>query len=209
MWWSQVLEWLRRHSVAHRHGVPAQWNLRDVGHDGVSLAWVHRGNRRLGGQGEARKREGRTDMMNLELVRYAYGADSTLGKLYVDEAFECFILEDERRDVKVPGKTCIPPGRYEILLRNEGPMNERYRDRYDFHEGMLWFQDVENFTYIYFHTGNKEEHTDGCPLTGQMPVILPDGEFEIARSRAAYVPFYKKVVAVLKTERVWIHVREK
>ena len=150
-------------------------------------------------------------MTNLELRRYAYGDDSTLGKLLIDETFECFILEDERRDVKVKGETCIPEGRYEIKLRDEGGMNERYKDRFpELHRGMLHLQDVPEFTYIYFHIGNKESHTDGCLLTGSVPVCMPDGEFEVARSKDAYLALYRKILPVLLDyERVFIHVSEK
>jgi hypothetical protein len=150
------------------------------------------------------------DMMNLELIRYGYGKDSTLGRLLVDGEFECFTLEDERREVKVFGETCIPAGRYEIKLRDEGGMHQRHLDRVpELHQGMLWLQDVENFTYIYLHIGNKEKHTNGCPLTGQVPVCLPDGEFEVARSEVAYVAMYRKVIAPLSAgERVFIHVSE-
>ena len=147
-------------------------------------------------------------MMNLEIIRYGYGNDSTLGRLLVDGEFECFTLEDERREVKVSGETCIPPGRYEIKLRAEGGMHERYKDRFpEMHQGMLWLQDVTGFTWIYLHIGNKESHTNGCPLVGQVPVCLPDGEFEVARSEVAYVQLYRKVMAVMD-ERVYLHVSE-
>lgn len=149
-------------------------------------------------------------MMNLEIDRYAFGDDSTLGKLWVGGSFECFTLEDERREVKVPGETCIPVGRYEVLLRDEGGMNERYHDRFpEFHKGMLHLQDVPEFEWIYFHTGNRESHTRGCPLVGQVPVMLPSGEFEIAQSVLAYTALYRKALAALATERVWVHVRER
>ena len=149
-------------------------------------------------------------MMNLELVRYGYGTDSTLGRLLVDGEFECFTLEDERREVKVYGETCIPDGRYEIILRTEGGMTQRYADRFpELHKGMLWLQDVPEFEYVYLHIGNKESHTDGCPLVGRVPVCLPDGEFEISRSELAYVDLYRKVIAALESgERVFIHVSE-
>ena len=149
-------------------------------------------------------------MMNLELHRYAFGDDSTLGRLSIDGEFECFTLEDERRTVKVRGETCIPPGQYEILLRTEGGLHTKYAERFpETHKGMLWFQDVPGFTYIYLHIGNRENQTDGCPLVGVVPVILPDGEFEIARSGDAYTALYAKVVAALDAdERVWVHVTE-
>ena len=148
--------------------------------------------------------------MNLELMRYAFGNDSTLGRLAIDGEPFCFTLEDERRTVKVKGETCIPPGQYEILLRTEGGLHTKYSARFpETHKGMLWLQDVPGFTYIYLHIGNRESNTDGCPLVGVVPIVLPDGEFEIARSRDAYLALYAKVVESLDTgERVWIHVTE-
>ena len=34
------------------------------------------------------------------------------------------------------------------------------------HKGMIHVQDVAGFEYIYFNTGNIDEHTDGCLLLG-------------------------------------------
>ena len=69
-------------------------------------------------------------MINLMLERYAYGDDSTLGKLWhvtdTGRDLQCFTLEDEERDEKVPGETAIPIGTYEIKLRTEGGMHEKY-----------------------------------------------------------------------------------
>ncbi len=148
-------------------------------------------------------------MMNLEVRRYAFGDDSTLSKIDIDGEPECFGLEDERRTMKVKGETCIPPGRYEIKLRTEGGMHARYAERFpEIHKGMLWFQDVPGFTYIYFHIGNRDDHTDGCILTGTVPVILPDGEFEVARSKDAYLALYAKVIEALEDGAVWVHITE-
>ncbi len=148
-------------------------------------------------------------MMNLEVRRYAFGDDSTLSKIDIDGEPECFGLEDERRTMKVRGETCIPPGRYEIKLRTEGGMNGRYAERFpETHKGMLWLQDVDNFQWIYFHIGNRDDHTDGCILTGKVPVILPDGEFEVARSKDAYLALYAKVVEALEDGAVWVHITE-
>ena len=147
--------------------------------------------------------------MNLEVRRYAFGQDSTLSHIYVDGVRECFGLEDERRAVKVKGETCIPPGRYEIKLRTDGGMHARYAERFpEIHKGMLWLQDVDNFQWIYFHIGNRDDHTDGCILTGTVPVILPDGEFEVARSKDAYLKLYANVIAALEDGAVWVHITE-
>lgn len=152
-------------------------------------------------------------MLNIEIHRYGFGLNSTLGRVSLErrgEVFECFSLEDERRRVKVAGETCIPPGTYEVKLRTEGGLHSKYSDRFpETHRGMLWLQDVPNFQWVYIHIGNKERHTDGCPLVGEVPVILPDGEFEIARSEAAYLKLYSIVTEAMDAgERVVAHITE-
>ena len=152
-------------------------------------------------------------MMNIEVHRFGFGTNSCLGRLsakWQDQTFECFTLEDERRRVKVKGETCIPPGTYEIKLRPEGGMHARYAERFpEIHKGMLWLQNVDNFTFCYLHIGNKESHTAGCLLVGYVPIILPDGEFEIARSKDAYLSLYKMVMAAMDAgDKVAIHITE-
>jgi len=111
-------------------------------------------------------------MSNLELeqLRYSSDSDSTLSTLHnivnFRPEFLCYLLEDEYREVKVPGETRIPAGRYEIKLRTEGGMHGRYKDKYPWHKGMLWLQDVPNFTWIYIHPGVTDDHSEGCLLTG-------------------------------------------
>lgn len=149
--------------------------------------------------------------MNLTLERFGFGHDSTLGELLVDGIHEGFTLEDERRRVKVQGETCIPVGRYRILLRSEGGMDQRYRVRFPtLHRGMLWLQNVFNFSWVYLHIGNDEGDTDGCPLVGRVPVVLPDGEFGVASSTDVYVALYRQVIAAMDAgEEVWIDVTER
>lgn len=144
--------------------------------------------------------------MNLAMYRFGKGDDSTLSTLDVDDVFECFVLEDELRRIKVRGETAIPAGRYEIKLRTDSPKFEpKYGARFPFHEGMLWLQDVPNFDWVYIHIGNDDKDSDGCLLTGEVPQVYPDGEFTVGRSEAAYVRLYKKVIAALhRNERVFI-----
>lgn len=142
--------------------------------------------------------------------RFGFGTNSTISDVSI-VLHQMFALEDERRETKVPGETCIPPGRYLLKLRIEGGMHERYKARFPgVHRGMLWFQDVPGFTYVYYHVGNRERDTDGCPLTGEIPVMLPDGEFEVARSEKAYLAFYKKVLEAMDAgEEVWVEIKER
>lgn len=148
--------------------------------------------------------------MILRLVRFSSGPESTLGALFADGKFVCFSLEDEYRKVKVPGETRIPAGTYEIKLRSIGGMHFKYAARFaDFHQGMLWLQDVPGFEWIYLHCGNTDADTAGCILVG-------DGIHENVTTRgylngsvSAYERIYKPIARAIKDgERVMIEVRD-
>lgn len=149
--------------------------------------------------------------MDLTHERFGFGQESTLAEMLVDGLHECFLLEDERRKTKVKGETCIPVGTYKVELRTEGGMHKRYSTRFpNFHRGMIWIRHVPGFEYVYYHIGNDEGDTDGCPLNGRYPVVLPSGEFKVAESTAAYLAFAKKVYAAMdRGEEVWVTVRER
>jgi len=130
--------------------------------------------------------------MKITIDRYKSNADATLSRDSIDGEFECFGLEDEYREIKVPGKTRIPAGEYPVTLRAEGGMHGRYSVAdwcKDWHKGMLWVRDVPGFEWIYIHPGNTHLHTEGCLLTGEQA----NDNFTISRSRIAYERFYKKV----------------
>lgn len=155
-------------------------------------------------------------MLNLELMRYAFGTDSTLGRLYVsggERTFYCYTLEDQVRAkgaAKVKHETAIPAGTYQIKLRAEGGMHGEYKERFPaWHRGMLHLQDVPDFTWIYLHIGFREKHTSGCILVGEVPVVLPGGEFELvgSTSEPAYVRLYQRILEALDDgEKVAIHI---
>ena len=58
--------------------------------------------------------------MKLTVIRHNLQEDYTSGILLIDGVFECYTLEDEQREVKVWGKTCVPDGEYQITLRKTG-----------------------------------------------------------------------------------------
>ena len=92
-------------------------------------------------------------MVTYTLERYGFGADSTLGKLWRPTAtgreLEGFPVEDESREITVPGETAIPRGTYELKLRTEGGMHEKYLRRHlEMHKGMLWLQNVPDFEWV-------------------------------------------------------------
>ena len=146
--------------------------------------------------------------MELKLKRFSGADESTLGLISVDGRFSCYSLEDQWNVPKVPGETRIPPGRYEVILRIDGGMNERYADRFDFHKGMLWLQDVPDFTFIYIHTGNTDDHSEGCILVGDGQVQNITERGQVTSSVSAYTRLYKVVTEAILREEVWITVED-
>ncbi len=130
--------------------------------------------------------------MLIRVERFADDGTTTMGLLFVDGEFLCFTVEDTYREQKVAEKTRIPAGCYDVLLRNAGGMTQDYASRYpDMHKGMLHLQSVPGFEWVYFHTGNTAEHTEGC--------LLVADTLDISRgfggaSRNAYRKFYPLVM---------------
>lgn len=139
------------------------------------------------------RKPGKDGEMKLRLERIASDGDSTIGILFVDAAFECFTLEDEHRALKVKGETRIPAGTYRIDLRTEGGLTKVYGNRYGaMHRGMLWLRDVPDFEWIYIHTGNRDEHTEGCILVGEQ-CLSQAGDMAVLASRPAYRNLYPRL----------------
>ena len=105
--------------------------------------------------------------MELEVLRISSQVDSTSGILFDvtggKRKFLCYTIEDEYRAKKVRGETRIPEGTYELTLRKEGGFHTRYLKKYGakFHKGMLYVNNVKNFEWILWHTGNTDESTHG------------------------------------------------
>ena len=99
--------------------------------------------------------------MRLILKRLYLKTDYTIGKLYMDGKYFCDTLEDQVRDLtkekKIPGKTAIPAGTYEIVV-NVSPRFKRKLPR---------LLDVPGFDGILIHRGNTAEDTAGCILVGE------------------------------------------
>lgn len=157
--------------------------------------------------------------MDVYINRFCFGDDSTLSHAHIEQDFICFILEDQvRYGPKAPGETAIPYGTFDAVLRTEGGFHERYKQRFANdpvidHVGMIYLPDVPDFTWIQFHPGNTDEHTDGCPLTGLGVERRPDGEnnynIDPGTATEAYRLFYPPISkALLAGERVLIHIKK-
>ena len=95
--------------------------------------------------------------MNLRVIREPSTAAATMGILLIDGVFTCWTLEDVVREVKIPGETAIPAGRYEVRLS----LSQRFQK-------VLPEFTVPNFTGIRIHAGNTQADTAGCVLVGRV-----------------------------------------
>lgn len=121
-------------------------------------------------------------MINMLLQRKWCVKDATIGELFLNEVFECYVLEDIVRPIeqKVDGQTAIPAGTYKVIV-DWSPR---------FQKNMLHILDVPGFLGVRIHPGNAPKDTDGCLLVGQT-VDLAAGT--IGASRIAYEQLFRKL----------------
>jgi hypothetical protein len=131
--------------------------------------------------------------MDLLLIRRWYTDRSTIGTLYLDNLFEMYTLEDIEREVKVPGKTAIPRGKYRIVLD--------WSNR--FQKIMPHILDVPGFEGIRIHAGNTARDTEGCILVGlrREPDFVSDSKIAFNRL------FMKMEIARKKNEPISIEIK--
>ena len=99
--------------------------------------------------------------MKLKLIRQFGTEGFTEGKLYIDDVFECYTVEDEDRHleaggVKIPTVTAIPKGSYEVVLS----MSPRFK------RILPEVLNVPGFTGVRIHSGNSSKDSEGCILVG-------------------------------------------
>jgi hypothetical protein len=130
--------------------------------------------------------------MKVKLVREDFTEESTIGELFVDGTFQCYTLEDKVRDgIKVPGKTAIPFGQYDVVIN--------WSNR--FQKYMPLLINVPNFSGIRIHPGNIASDTEGCVLVGNYR-----SKNMITESRKAYANLMKKFQSVEKKEKITIEI---
>lgn len=137
--------------------------------------------------------------MNLTLKRKVFTNVSTIGELFINDVYECDILEDVDRGltatmdikeidkVKVHAKTAIPYGVYEVVIT--------YSNRFKCLMPLL--VDVKGYAGVRIHTGNTADHTEGCLLTGKMTGL----DF-VGNSRDKYATLFKKLTEACAKEKV-------
>ena len=145
--------------------------------------------------------------MLVRLDRVLSKVNGTLGILHIDN-FNCFTLEDNYTETKIPGETRIPAGTYDVKLRAEGGMHKKYLTRYsDFYCGQWWLQDVPDFEWIYIHPGNYIRQSRGCILPGLDWTIKYD-EYVVWKSVDAYKQIYFKTLPALIQGKLKIEIND-
>ncbi|WP_394759863.1 DUF5675 family protein [Flavobacterium sp.] len=138
--------------------------------------------------------------METKIIRVAQGKESTLSQLYINGIFQCYLLEDKIREVKITSETAIPKGVFSLKLNTYGAKNVQYKKALGkLHEGMIEIIGLPNFNFVYIHTGNTIKETAGCPLCGFSFQFI-DGNFQVSQSIAAYKMIYPKLMALAKVE---------
>ncbi len=139
--------------------------------------------------------------MKLTLQRGIFTAESSIGKLSINDVFECDTLEDfdrglkqtmdpaEIAKIKVFGKTAIPAGTYEVVIKWSAK-----------HGRMLpHLLNVPGYGEIEIHPGNSAVDTLGCILVGES-----ESTNWISSSVAAFDKLFAKLQAVPPTEKIFI-----
>lgn len=106
--------------------------------------------------------------MKIQLIRKEFTPESTIGELWIDKGFFCYVLEDKDRNLfqwdsilvvkakKIFGVTAIPYGKYRVTLS--------YSKR--FQRLLPEIHDVKGFEGIRIHRGNTAADSHGCLIVG-------------------------------------------
>ena len=142
--------------------------------------------------------------MNLRLRRRYRGPQYTIGSFYINDVKVCDTLEDtdrglssamplaEIRAKKVPGKTAIPTGRYQVVIT--------YSPR--FRRDMPLLCGVPGYEGVRIHAGNTPEDTEGCILPGENKV-----KGQVINSRATFARIMESLkVARDNGEQIYIEI---
>lgn len=112
--------------------------------------------------------------MNIEIRRIYKGPYYTIGRLFCNGKYFCDTLENPVRNPvdagtrfnKVPGRTAIPYGCYDVTIDVVSPRFASNRNYDSIEARMPRLLKVPHFEGVLIHPGNCVEHTQGCILVG-------------------------------------------
>jgi hypothetical protein len=146
-------------------------------------------------------------MKKFDLIRKYFTEYSTIGELYLDSKFVCFILEDKDRMLdsewdlerikreKVYGRTAIPTGEYRIEWTFSNRLNK---------PAPILLR-VKGYEGIRIHAGNTNADTLGCLIPGT--TMSTDN---VQKSRDATMKVWNIIkIAIDNKEQVFINIKRK
>lgn len=153
--------------------------------------------------------------MHLLLYRKYKKAEYTIGQLSIDGELFCNTLEDTDRDLassmsdlqikskKIPTRTAIPTGTYEITLDVVSPKYSKYDFYKKVCDGKLpRLLDVKGFDGILIHCGTNASNSSGCILIGFNKI-----KGGLVDSKPTFEKLYKKLLdAKSKGEKITIEI---
>lgn len=157
------------------------------------------------------------EVTKITVERYVSAPDWTISRFKFDGVVAGYGVEDEKREVKVHGETCIPVGTYKLGFHDSPHFShEYYRDaqgnliaekdrttaelkqQYATAHEMIQVLDIPNFSDVLWHWGNTDEDTEGCYIVGSSvgPVVgRKSGKSKtgVTGSRVKYTAIYPKI----------------
>lgn len=136
--------------------------------------------------------------MKIKVVRSVFNPTSTLGRMFINDSFFAYTLEDTDRNLngdcrkKVKGQTAIDPGTYEVVISYSN----------NFQRYLPLLLKVPCFDGIRIHGGNTCEDSHGCILIGEQS-NLQDKIWNCASTIKRLMAMLK---AVEKKEKIWIEI---
>ena len=120
------------------------------------------------------------DKQTFQVRRKWYTKNSTIGELWMDDAFQCFTLErTSRKRLDNPSyKPCVPSGTYEVIVN--------FSDH--FQRDLPLLLKVPGYEGIRIHPGNTAKDTEGCLLVG-----VSRGDDFVRDSRIAFDAIFEKI----------------
>lgn len=106
--------------------------------------------------------------MEIQIKRFAFKAEYTIGRLYCNTLYLCDTLEPHSHHLssamplaaikrcKLRGLVAIPRGKYTVTIRHSPT----------FHKPMPYLDGVKGFEGVMLHPGNFPTDTRGCILPG-------------------------------------------
>src|SRR5271157_4501163 len=122
-----------------------------------------------------------------KLTRFIYTEDCTIGRLEINEVFECYVMEPPARKEFIADRTAIPAGTYTLEFYNSPDHG---------FEVILLRGTPDEYGFIEIHPGNYPKDTKGCLLPGQ--------SYSVSDAQGAYVGpstvEFKDIMTKLKDE---------